>query len=184
MCRHTALRKSTSRFSRRMKASSQSRSCSRWPKTAHSEIGCPRPTSGLRQAATPELSPEDGQSFPQFGGGHFHIRGSKLNGAGSENRSSLKSSCAGLISKLNSSGTTAEGTSRQTDEADTSHLSPTAQSSCGNGAARHDWVKFATSTRSHLTRSGIDTRMDTRSKGASSGSRFTKYSRDAKARLD
>src|SRR5208283_1387496 len=60
---------------------------------------------------------------------HFHIRGSKLNSAGSENSRSLKSECAGLMSKLNSSGTTAEGAKRQTDEAETSHLSPTTQSS-------------------------------------------------------
>jgi hypothetical protein len=88
------------------------------------------------------------------------------------------------MSKLYSSGITAEGTKRQTDEADTSHLSPTSQSSCGKGNARHDWGRDAIFTRSHLTLSGIDMRMDTRSEGASAGSRFTKYSRDAKARLD
>jgi hypothetical protein len=114
----------------------------------------------------------------------FHIRGSKLNTDGSENRRSLKSECDGLMSKLNSSGTTAEGTKRQTDEAETSHLSPTAQSSCGNGTARHDWGRAEIFTRSHRTLSGIDMRMDTKSGGASSGPRFTKYSRDAKARLD
>src|SRR5450759_2427555 len=80
-------------------------------------------------------------------------------------------------------GTTAEGTKRQTDEAETSHLSPTAQSSCGNGTTRHDWGSAEMLTRSHLTPSGIDMRTDTRSAGASIGSRFTKYSRDAKARL-
>jgi hypothetical protein len=113
----------------------------------------------------------------------FHILGSKLKSAGSENRRSLKSECNGLMSKLNSSGTTADGTKRQTDEAETSHCSPTAQSSCGNGTLRHDSGRDETLTCSYLTPSEIDMRMDTRSAGASSRSRLTKYSRDAKARL-
>jgi hypothetical protein len=93
----------------------------------------------------------------------FHIRGSKLNADGSANSRSVKSGCNGLIGKLKSSGTTAEGTKRQTEEAGT---------------------RDETSTRSHRTLSGIVKRMETKSGGASSDSRFTKYSRDAKARLD
>ena len=115
---------------------------------------------------------------------HFNILGSNVNSVGSENCRSLKSGCDGLMSRFISGGTTAEGTKRQTDEAETSHLSPTAQSSCGNGTTRHDWGSAEMLTRSHLTPSGIDMRTDTRSAGASIGSRFTKYSRDAKARLD
>lgn len=131
----------------------------------------------VRVGVTQDCSPCGSAEVP------FHILGSKLNSAGSENCRSLKSECGGLMSKLNPSGITADGAKRQTDEAETSQRSPTAQSSSGNGTPRHDLGSAATLTCSYLIPSGIDMRMDTRSAGASSGSRFTKYSRDAKARL-
>ena len=50
-------------------------------------------------------------------------------------------------------------------------IAPPPQSSSGNGTLRHDLGRAATLTCSYLTPSGIDMRMDTRSAGASSGSR-------------
>src|SRR5207253_2687975 len=67
-------------------------------------------------------------------------------------------------------GMTAEGTYKQTDDEDISHLSPMSCNSKGKGVLRQFSGSDAIPTCSHRMPSDISMRIDTRSAGASSRS--------------